>query len=289
MSCARASWVAVAALVWTSCGGGPAPVAPSTPVVATPAPPEGTGGEGASAASCPLGPGDPSAGCAKGSPQLLAAIDEAIDRIVRERPELFDTQAEAGENTGQYRVRDPEAYVDGLIANLRAASLCAERTLDRQRLAVKSKNAFSEEWDVLSSSGFIRRGSYSYQQTCEPASFPVAAQDLVAYVRTAFFAFECPAGVVAPLPPEGKLPLGCDGFVTATPKQRNGSDVPSWIHGPEIEWELREGEDVVRVEPDPRFSNPFNKVLRPTGKVDGFVLCATVLGREGCLNGRTIP
>jgi hypothetical protein len=85
------------------------------------------------------------------------------------------------------------------------------------------------------------------------------------------------------------LPLGCDGFVTATPKQGNGTDVPSWIHGSAIEWDLREGGDVVRVEPDPRFSNPFNKILRTTGRVDGFVLCATVLGNTGCLNGRTIP
>jgi hypothetical protein len=216
-------------------------------------------------------------------------MEEAIDRIVRERPEIFDTQEEAGENTGQYRVLDREAYVDGVIANLRAAGFCAERSLDRERVRVKSANAFSEEWDVLSSSGFIRRGSYSYLQTCEPAAFPVEPQDLIAYVRTAFFSFECDAGVVAPLPSEGKLPLGCDGFVTATPKQRNGTDVPPWIHGPEIEWELREGGDVVRVEPDRRFSNPFNKILRTTGRVEGFVLCATVLGNTGCLNGRTIP
>jgi hypothetical protein len=85
------------------------------------------------------------------------------------------------------------------------------------------------------------------------------------------------------------MPLGCDGFVTATPKQRNDDDVPAWIHGTEIAWKLRSGDDMVRVEPDPRFSNPFNRILRPTGTVGGFVLCATVLGKEGCLNGRTIP
>jgi hypothetical protein len=275
--------------VSASCGGGTAPVTPAAPVVVAADPAPSRGGEGASANSCPLGKGDPAAECAKRSPELLAAMDAAIDRIVRERPDLFNTQEEAGANTGQYRVLDRDAYVDGVIANLRAAGLCAERTLDRERVQVKSANTFSEEWDVLTSSGFIRRGSYSYRQTCEPAVFPVEAPDLIAYVRTAFFSFECSAGVSAPPPPEGKLPLGCDGFVTATPKQRNGTDVPSWIHGTGIEWELREGSDVVRVEPDPRFSNPFNKVLRTTGKVDGFVLCATVLGKTGCLNGRTIP
>jgi hypothetical protein len=216
-------------------------------------------------------------------------MEAAIDRLVRERPELFNRQEEAGENTGQYRVLAANDYLDGLIANLRAAGLCAERTLDRERIVVKSTNAFSEEWDVLSSSGFVRRGSYSYRHTCSPAVFPVEPQDLIAYVRTAFFSFECNSGVVAPSPLKGRLLLGCDGFVTATPKQRNHDDVPPWIHGTEIEWELRDGEDVVRVEPDHRFSNPFNKILRPTGEVGGFVLCATVLGKEGCLNGRTIP
>jgi hypothetical protein len=176
-----------------------------------------------------------------------------------------------------------------VVANLRAAGLCAERTLDRQRVRAKSTNAFSEDWDVLSSRSFIRRSSYAYSQTCEPAAFPVAPADLVAFVRTAFFAFECPAGVVAPRPNEGLLPLGCDGYVTASPKQKNGDDVPAWIHGPGVEWELRSGSDVVEVEPDWRFANPFNKFLRPTGQVGSFTLCATALGKTGCLNGRTIP
>ncbi len=275
------------ALVSASCGSGSAPVTPAAPVVVAPAPPPSDAGDGASANSCPLGKGDPAADCARRSPALLAAMDAAIDLVVRSRPELFNTGEEAGANTGQYRVLDRDAYLDGVIANLRAAGLCAERSLDRERVRAKSSNAFSEEWDVLTSSGFIRRGSYAYQQTCEPAVFPVDAQDLVAYVRTVFFSRECNAGVP---PPAGEtLPLGCDGFVTATPKQRNGTDVPSWIHGSDIEWELREGEDVVQVEPDTRFSNPFNKILHTTGKVGGFVLCASVLGKTGCLNGRTIP
>jgi hypothetical protein len=294
MASARVSFLAAvaaaAALAASSCGGGSSPAAP---VSATPAPdstptPVG-GGESATANTCPIGRGDPAASCAQGSPQLLAAVEAAIDRLVRERPELFDTREEAGENTGQYRVLAGDEYIDGLVANLRAAGLCAERTVDRERVVAKSTNAFSEEWDVLTSNGFIRRGRNAYRGTCEPAVFPVEPQDLIAYVRTAFFSFECNAGVVAPSPLEGKLPLGCDGFVTATPKLQNGTSVPASIHGTEIAWELRDGHDVVRVEPDPRFSNPFNKILRPTGLVGGFVLCATVLGKEGCLNGRTIP
>jgi hypothetical protein len=294
MTSARVSFLApvaaAMALALASCGGGSSPVTPVSPTpVPDPTPSPVGGGESASANTCPIGKGDPDASCAKASPQLLAAVEAAIDRLVREKPQLFNLLEEAGEDTGQYRVLAADEYLDGLIASLRAAGLCAERTLDRERLVVKSTNAFSEEWDVLSSSGFVRRGSYAYRQTCTPSVFPVDPQDIIAYVRTAFFSFECNPGIVAPHPREGKLRLGCDGFVTATPKQRNDDDVPSWIHGTEIEWELRDGDDVVRVEPDPRFANPFNKIVRPTGSVGGFVLCASVLGREGCLNGRTIP
>ena len=293
MACVRPFLLVVvaSALAVASCGdGGGAPAAPDPPVTVTPTPPAPDGGAGGvTATSCPLGRGDVTASCGKRSPRLLVEIESAIDRLVKESPQLFNTLEEAGEQTGQYRVLDTERYLDGLVANLRSAGLCAERTLDRQRLAVKSANDFSEEWDVLSASRFIRRTSYAYQATCEPAAFPVEPVEHIAYVRTAFFSFECEPGIVPPPRPDGRLPLRCDGYVTATPKQRNDDDVPAWIHGPAVEWELREGEDVIKVDDDWRYSNPFNKVLRPTGVTGGFVLCATVLGKVGCLNGRVIP
>ena len=294
MASARGSFLvsltAAAALVAPSCGGGASPVSPVSPTPTPQATPTPVGDDGGvSASSCPIGKGSLSAPCQRLSPQLLDAMEAAIDRLVREHPEIFNRQEEAGENTGQYRVLAADGYLDGLVANLRAAGLCAERTLDRERIVAKRTNAFSEEWDVLLSSGFIRRGSYSYVHTCTPASFPVDPQDLIAYVRTGFFSFECLPGVVAPDYRERRIPVGCDGFVTATPRTHDDERVPSWIHGPDVEWELREGADVVRVDPDWRFGNPFNKVVRPTGVVGSFVLCATVLGKEGCLNGQTIP
>jgi hypothetical protein len=261
----------------------PGPVATPTPVVtATPAPDSGS-----SASSCPLGPGDATASCSRRSPQLTAALEAAIDRLVRERPTLFNTKEEAGD--GQYRVLDAEAYLDGLVANLRAAGLCAERSLDRERVVVKSSNAFSEEWDVLSAQGFIRRGSYSYQQSCEPASFPVAAADLVSFVWVGFFAIQCNGATTAPGLGDKLLPVACDGYVTATPKLRNGRDVPSWVHGDQVTWHVRDGAELASVDPDWRFGNEFNRIVRPTGGVGDFSICATVLGKMGCLNARIVP
>ena len=165
MASVRRTWiagvVAAAALAAASCGGGGAtPAVPGSPTVAAPdpAPAPASGGESASANSCPIGKGSPDAACAKGSPQLLAAVESAIDRLVRDRPELFNLQEESVAGTGQYRVLDKEAYVDGVLANLRAAGMCAGRSLDLELVQVKSTNAYSEDFDIWTSSGFVRRG-----------------------------------------------------------------------------------------------------------------------------------
>jgi hypothetical protein len=282
--------VLAAALLALSCGGGGSTPAVSTPVptptpVAASTPPADTG---TAASSCPLGMGDVTAACSKTQPRLTAAVDAAIDRLVRDRPALFNTAEEAGAGTAQYRVLDAEAYLDGLVANLGAAGLCAERSLDRERVVVKSSNDFSEEWDVLSSQGFIRRGSYAYQSSCQPAAFPVAPEDLISFVWVGFFSLECNPGTTAPDLGDKLLPLACDGYVTATPKLQNRRDVPAWIHGQDVTWHVRDGADLVSVEPDWRYGNEFNRVLRPKG-VGYFSVCATVLGKQGCLNGRTTP
>ncbi len=283
---ALGAFVALAA--W-SCGGGSSPVAPASPTPA-PVPTPTPGDGGVSASSCPVGKGSVTAPCRKLSPRLLDAVEAAIDQLVREHPEIFNRADEDGANSGQYRVVQADAYLDGVIANLRAAGLCAERTMDRERIVAKVTNDYSEEWDVLTSRGFIRRSRYSYVHTCTPASFPVDPQDVIAFVRVGFFSFECLPGVVVPHSDgRWRVPVGCDAYATATPRTHDDQRVPSWIHGPDIEWDVREGSDVVRVDPDWRFKNPFNKVVRPTGVVGRFVLCATVLGKEGCLNGQTIP
>lgn len=278
-----------AALLALSCGGGGPTPAVSTPVptptpVATSTPPADTG---TAARSCPLGMGDVTADCSKTQPRLTAAVDAAIDRLVAERPSLFNTAEEAGAGTAQYRVLDAEAYLDGLVANLAAAGLCAERSLDRERVVVKSSNDFSEEWDVLSSQGFIRRGSYAYQSSCQPASFPVAPEDLVSFVWVGVFAWECNPGTTAPTEPR-VLPLACDAYMTATPKLQNRKDVPSWIHGSDVTWTVRDGADLISVEDDWRYGNEFNRLIRPKG-VGYFSICATVLGKMGCWNANVTP
>ena len=85
------------------------------------------------------------------------------------------------------------------------------------------------------------------------------------------------------------MPLGCDGFATATPKQRNGQDVPSWIHGSDIQWELREGHDVVDGRARLVLFEPVQQDPLPQGQDRPLLPVRDRAGHEGCLYGQTIP
>ena len=169
----------ITALLSLACGGG-SPAGSTPPVTSAPAhtPPPASGNPGAS--SCPLGEGSPGAQCGKGSSRLLNAVTSAMDLLVQQKPQIFDKGEESGAGSGQYRVLDKEAYLNGLVANLVAEAYCAERDLDDanyERILVKNENGFSENFDVLTGAGFMRRGG-SYLQTCTPASFPVDRGEL---------------------------------------------------------------------------------------------------------------
>jgi hypothetical protein len=69
---------------------------------------------------------------------------------------------------------------------------------------------------------------------------------VVASVRVGFFGIGCPSGV-APRNGEGVLPLSCVGFVTATPKNVQGDEVPRAVHGPIVAWAVEVGPDRVRL------------------------------------------
>jgi len=237
----------------------------------------------------PARQGDVTASCGKRSPRLLVEIESAIDRLVKESPQLFNTLEEAGEQTGQYRVLDHGTLPrrprrqPPLGRPLRRADArpSAPGREERQRLLRGVGRALA--------SRFIRRTSYAYQATCEPAAFPVEPVEHIAYVRTAFLQLRVRAGHRASPAPGRRLPSAATATSTATPKQRNDDDVPAWIHGPAVEWELREGEDVIKVDGRLAVLEPLQQGASPHGRHGRLRLCATVLGKVGCLNGRVIP
>lgn len=102
-----------------------------------------------------------------------------------------------------------------------------------------------------------------------PSSTP---DGLIHKVRVGFFGISCKNGKPTPRNGEGRLPTGCRGYVTATPKKANGDDVPARDHGPHITWELVNGDRSVDIQA-PTFASDFNKDavgVRP----GAFLLCA---------------
>src|SRR5216117_3101621 len=116
-----------------------------------------------------------------------------------------------------------------------------------------------------------------------PAATPAPNAGSIDSIRVGFFGFKCDAGQIVPHNGWGQLPKGCTGYLTATPKKKDNTDVPQKEHGPDISWRLRAGDGIVDVLP-PTFPNDFNKDLLGL-KQREFSLCATVKGVEGCLNG----
>ena len=165
----------LALLASHSCGGGSPP---STTAPPAPSPTPSSGGGGGVGASCRIGDGSPEAACGSktAQPRLLHYVETAIDLLVQEKPKLFDLNDVAVANTGLYKVLDAEAYLEGVVANIRRQGACSERDADDwsyERILVKDTNDFSETYDVLLASGYIRRNKSAFVDTCVPASFPV--------------------------------------------------------------------------------------------------------------------
>jgi len=264
-----------------SCGGSSPTVPPvTTPTAAPTLTPSTT--PTPSATSCRYGMGTVDTSCVRNSPAFLGDVDGAINLLGQQHPELFNFNDTAGE--GAWRVLDADRYYAGVIANLQAKDYCAG--FDLQNLQVKNSNAFSEDYDILLSSHFIRRGAASYRQTCSPASFPLDPKDLIDSVRVAFFGFKCPDDVAVPNNGGNRLPVGCTGNVTATPKNKQNQDVDPRIHGSQITWtfELESGKPAELINyPD----QPFNKSVVGLA-VGNFTLCAIVKEVQGCLHGEVV-
>jgi len=207
-----------------------------------------------------------------------ADVDAAITLLTQQRPEIFDLTQQVGE--GGFKVLMPDEYYAGVIKNLEAKDFCAG--YDLVELQVKNSSSFSEQYDIMLASGHVRRGAGAYRATCSPPSFPLDPEDLIDHVRVSFFQIRCIPGVTPPRNGENKLLMGCNGDVTATPKDKDGHDVDARIHGPRIDWTLTQELPVVHEDDFPGVA--FNKTLTARG-LGHFQLCAIVKGVRGCLNG----
>jgi hypothetical protein len=144
-----------------ACQHAPSPAAPEPSPTPTPTPTPTPIG-------CGLPPGGGSGqGCVRELPVFALTMNEAIDKVEHEHPDYFDfSQSQGGLS---YKVVAPEPYIAEVVKNLQLRGLCA--LFDGIEVAVKNTNEFNEQYNILTSSGFVRWGAGAYISTCRPAWF----------------------------------------------------------------------------------------------------------------------
>ncbi len=163
--------VAVAALSSVSCGGASSPAAPAPTPEPTPAPTP-TPVPLSVIPPCPLPashPGD-SAVCTDPPQRLGGAVQAAIDRVAKVRPELVDFT----DFNGGPKVLDVAAYMTAVVAALGEAGYCGNLDAEGE-IGVKQENAFSEQWLIVSRVGWGTPTDHwairKYKGACAPATF----------------------------------------------------------------------------------------------------------------------
>ena len=253
---------------------------PSPSPTPTPTP---TGTPPVTGATCELGKGVFDARCSRGSAQLLGQVDAAIDRVVRAHPQYFNMQEEIA--PGAYRVLNASSYLQAVVSELSSGGFCAGLLGDQ--LQVKNTQDFSEEYDIITSTGFVRRGAGSFVKSCTPAAFPLTVEDVLYRVHVLPVGLECPATRdTVPSLDKREIPVGCTMVITATPKDKNLNDVDPRLHGDDVKWDMPTGDFRVKVEDF--HGQPFN--LKLIGKEAGeFAICAEVAKVAGCMLGNVTP
>jgi hypothetical protein len=273
-----------------SCGGGspggttPNPIPTVGPTSAPTAAP--TSAPVGSASCLRIGQGSARPTCNRTHPSadLLDHLDVAIEQVEQQQPSLFNMNDQTV--PGSPRVLDQGAYFAGVLKNLDAAGVCAEADPAQTMVHVKDTNDLSEDFRLMDSKGFVWRGPGSYSGSCIPASFPLDPADEIVTILVIAYGFNCNPAVPSPDRGAKVYPVGCDVYITATPKAADGRNVDSKVHGPDIAWQVTEGQDVITTRQWPDV--PFNETLyaQTTGM---FRICATVQGVTGCLRGEFIP
>jgi hypothetical protein len=90
-------------------------------------------------------------------------VESAYDTLIDQHPDWFDREG------GVYYVKlDDEEWAWAVVNAIRRKGYCAG--LYGEEVSVRSSRAYSENFDVIMSSGSIRRGEGAYRSTCYPAS-----------------------------------------------------------------------------------------------------------------------
>jgi hypothetical protein len=105
--------------------------------------------------------------CPRIQPKLDVVVENAIQRVVREQPQLFNLNDDRG--GGSYLVLDRDKYHQAVVSAIHDQGVCA--IVEKEEIAVKTSNDFNEQYNIWISDGHLRHGPRAYITTCFPAQF----------------------------------------------------------------------------------------------------------------------
>ena len=165
--------LAVSALLLVHCGGS-SPAQPPTPATPTPTPPPPTPPPPPLSVIPPCSIPASDAGpldCAEPKSSLYPQMNDAINRVLAERPDLFDYN----DINGGPRVLSVDKYMTAVAAAINATGGICAHVDPEGEMAIKTNNKWSEHWIIVSRAGWNPpAGNWverKYIGTCAPASF----------------------------------------------------------------------------------------------------------------------
>jgi hypothetical protein len=100
--------------------------------------------------------------------KFVGDVDAAIGTVESQKPQLFDfTNTAVGTNNPQ--IVDRTGYINAVSTILLAKGYCVR--FDGTELQVKNTSDFNEQYAIILSDGWVRRGDGAYRTTCWPSAF----------------------------------------------------------------------------------------------------------------------
>jgi hypothetical protein len=106
--------------------------------------------------------------CGRETGRFYADVEAAIDRVLADKPQIFDF-TDVPKGTNWPKILDQDAYLAGVIGFLTAKGYCAR--WDGRELQLKNTSNYNEQYAIILSFIWIRRGEGIYRSTCWPSAF----------------------------------------------------------------------------------------------------------------------
>jgi hypothetical protein len=156
------------------CGGSSASQPTPVPTVPAPTPaPTPTPKPLSVIPPCSLPASNPGLGasCTKPNAKLSAAVNAAIDRVIAERPDLFDFN----DVDGGPRILNYDAYMTAVVSAVNQQPGLCGRIDPEGEIGIKNSNSFNEQWLIASKAGWNPpAGNWvwrKYVGACAPSMF----------------------------------------------------------------------------------------------------------------------